>query len=503
MKIKRLFVLLLASIGAVTAYGQVSDLEKLKQEGSDLMHMNKYHEAMTKFNEVLKVSPNEQEAMYEKAYCLMMLKANREAKEILEESIKIKDRQYSFLLEYIMLGNIYSEEGRQLEAIEYYEKAIPLLEPVSNLMAARLYHNLSNELFGLSAENREKRKDWELEALNYAYMAIKYYPVHSNGYYIIGNLLSNQKAYYQALTFYLASALFSGKGTADIEDDLATWKSMGLILECGDESVMAFNIVNEMMQKKPSEYGILYDVFSSVFSGAMKHSNETPLPVAYSQYTWDHSLIPFLAELSRKGLLECFCHLAMVNSRKYGIANEKWLEKNDDKCKELNKYINDTKIFDDNLDMGFRPEPFDFKTAEEAHKHITDVMGCCRYYFNHFLLNDSKIEDVKKYIASWRAVSYDVKIKSGPAEEKIFARYPELQTFYNTACIFYTLSGTETDFSLKTYTCGLHAIAWAYPLLKKERKIATDEELERLCELYSNDKEGFEKYAEESYGSVR
>jgi hypothetical protein len=39
--------------------------------------------------------------------------------------------------------------------------------------------------------------------------------------------------------------------------------------------------------------------------------------------------------------------------------------------------------------------------------------------------------------------------------------------------------------------------------LKKERKIATDEELERLCELYSNDKEGFEKYAEESYGSVR
>ena len=442
MKIKRLFVLLLASIGAVTAYGQVSDLEKLKQEGSDLMHMNKYHEAMTKFNEVLKVSPNEQEAMYEKAYCLMMLKANREAKEILEESIKIKDRQYSFLQEYIMLGNIYSEEGRQLEAIEYYEKAIPLLEPVSNLMAARLYHNLSNELFGLSAENREKRKDWELEALNYAYMAIKYYPVHSNGYYIIGNLLSNQKAYYQALTFYLASALFSGKGTVDIEDDLATWKSMGLILECGDESVMAFNIVNEMMQKKPSEYGILYDVFSSVFSGAMKHSNETPLPVAYSQYTCDHSLIPFLAELSRKGLLECFCHLAMVNSRKYGIANEKWLEKNDDKCKELNKYINDTKIFDDNLDMGFIPEPFDFKTAEEAHKHITDVMGCCRYYFNHFLLNDPKIEDVKKYIASWRAVSSDVKIKSGPAEEKIFARYPELQTFYNTACIFYTLSGT-------------------------------------------------------------
>jgi tetratricopeptide (TPR) repeat protein len=292
---------------------------------------------LTKFNEVLNVSPNEQEAMYEKAFCLSKLKANREAKEILEESIKIKDRPYSLLHEYNLLGNLYSDEGRQLEAIECYEKAIPLLEPGSNVIAAKLYHNISNELFGLSAENREKRKDWDMEALNYAGMAIKHLPIHSNAYYIVGNILSTKKAYYQALSFYVISALFSGKGTADIEDDLATWQSMGLVLECGDETVMAFNIVNELMQKKPSEYGKLYDVFSAVFSGAMKHSNETPLPVAYSGDTWEQSLLPFLAELSRKGLLECFCHLAMVNSRKYGMANEKWLEKNDDKCKELNK----------------------------------------------------------------------------------------------------------------------------------------------------------------------
>ena len=502
MKIKRLFGLLLASIGAVSAYGQVSDLEKLKQEGRDLIHMEKYHEALTKFNEVLNVSPNEQEAMYEQAFCLSKLKANREAKEILEESIKIKDRPYSLLHEYNLLGNLYSDEGRQLEAIECYEKAIPLLEPGSNVIAAKLYHNISNELFGLSAENREKRKDWNMEALNYAGMAIKHLPIHSNAYYIVGNILSTKKAYYQALSFYVISALFSGKGTADIEDDLATWKSMGLILECGDETVMAFNIVNELMQKKPSEYGKLYDVFSAVFSGAMKHSNETPLPVAYSGDTWEQSLLPFLAELSRKGLLECFCHLAMVNSRKYGMANEKWLEKNDDKCKELNKYINDTKIFDDNLDMGFIPEPFDFKTAEEAHKHITDAMGCCRYYVSHFL-NDPKMEEAKKYIASWSAVSSDVKIKTGPAEEKIFSRHPELQTFYNAACISYALSRKESEFSTKAYSCGLYVIAWAYPLLKKEKNIATDDELERLCELYNNDKEGFEKYAEENYSRIR
>ena len=105
MKIKRLFGLLLASIGAVSAYGQVSDLEKLKQEGRDLIHMEKYHEALTKFNEVLNVSPNEQEAMYEKAFCLSKLKANREAKEILEESIKIKDRPYSLLHEYCITNN--------------------------------------------------------------------------------------------------------------------------------------------------------------------------------------------------------------------------------------------------------------------------------------------------------------------------------------------------------------------------------------------------------------
>jgi hypothetical protein len=113
------------------------------------------------------------------------------------------------------------------------------------------------------------------------------------------------------------------------------------------------------------------------------------------------------------------------------------------------------------------------------------------------------MEEAKKYIASWSAVSSDVKIKTGPAEEKIFSRHPELQTFYNAACISYALSRKESEFSKKAYSCGLYVIAWAYPLLKKEKNIATDDELERLCELYNNDKEGFEKYAEENYSRIR
>ena len=112
--------MLIASIWAVSAYGQVSDLEKLKQEGRDLFDMEKYHEALTKFNEVLKISPNEQEALY--------------------------------------------------------EKAATFLNSASNTIQAKVYYNLADQLFSLSAENREKRKDWEDEALRYSHLAISCSP---------------------------------------------------------------------------------------------------------------------------------------------------------------------------------------------------------------------------------------------------------------------------------------------------------------------------------------
>lgn len=396
MKIKRLFGLLLASIGAVSAYGQVSDLEKLKQEGRDLFDMEKYHEALTKFNEILKVSPNEQEAMYEKAYCLSKLKANREAKEILEESIKIKDRPYSLLNEYNLLGMLYSDEGRQLEAIDCYEKAATFLDSASNTIQAKVYYNLADQLFSLSAENREQRKDWEDEALRYSHLAISCSPNCGPAYYIVGNIISNMGAFHQALSAYLMFALYNSDAPRYIEDDLATWKSMGLKMESGDRSIITFNIVKELMQNKPSEYGKLYDIFSAAFEVAMNDSTDIPIPVSYSYDIWGQSIFPLIAELSRKGLLECFLHLTLANTRndKGVMANDQWLMEHEEKYKELGNYLSELRIFNSDLRMGFIPEPFDFKTAEEAHKHITDVMGCCQYYIEH-LSDDPKMGEAR------------------------------------------------------------------------------------------------------------
>lgn len=205
MKIKRLFGLLIASIWAVSAHGQVSDLEKLKQEGRDLFDMEKYHEALTKFNEVLKISPNEQEALYEKAYCLSKLNANREATEIIEGSIKRGEGKYSLLNEYNLLGMLYSDEGRQLEAIDCYEKAATFLNSASNTIQAKVYYNLADQLFSLSAENREKRKNWEDEALRYSHLAISCSPNCGPAYYIVGNIISNMGAFHQALSAYLVT----------------------------------------------------------------------------------------------------------------------------------------------------------------------------------------------------------------------------------------------------------------------------------------------------------
>ena len=74
----------------------------------------------------------------------------------------------SLLNEYNLLGMLYSDEGRQLEAIDCYEKAATFLDSASNTIQAKVYYNLADQLFSLSAENREKRKDWEDEALRYS-----------------------------------------------------------------------------------------------------------------------------------------------------------------------------------------------------------------------------------------------------------------------------------------------------------------------------------------------
>lgn len=503
MKIKRLFGLLIASIWAVSAHGQVSDLEKLKQEGRDLFDMEKYHEALTKFNEVLKISPNEQEALYEKAYCLSKLNANREATEIIEGSIKRGEGKYSLLNEYNLLGMLYSDEGRQLEAIDCYEKAATFLNSASNTIQAKVYYNLADQLFSLSAENREKRKDWEDEALRYSHLAISCSPNCGPAYYIVGNIISNMGAFHQALSAYLMYALYNSDAPRYIEDDLATWKSMGLKMESGDRSIITFNIVKELMQNKPSEYGKLYDIFSAAFEVSMNDSTDIPIPVSYSYDIWGQSIFPLIAELSRKGLLECFLHLTLANTRndKGVMANDQWLMEHEEKYKELGNYLSELRIFNSNLRMGFIPEPFDFKTAEEAHKHITDVMGCCQYYIEH-LSDDPKMGEARKYITSWSAVASDVNIKIGPTEAKLFSRHPEFQAYYHAACLFYALMHNEKTFTKNAYTGGLYVIIGVYNRLKELKRIANDEELEKLCDISKNDKDSFNKYVEENYNKI-
>jgi hypothetical protein len=278
---------------------------------------------------------------------------------------------------------------------------------------------------------------------------------------------------------------------------------MGLKMESGDRSIITFNIVKELMQNKPSEYGKLYDIFSAAFEVSMNDSTDIPIPVSYSYDIWGQSIFPLIAELSRKGLLECFLHLTLANTRndKGVMANDQWLMEHEEKYKELGNYLSELRIFNSDLRMGFIPEPFDFKTAEEAHKHITDVMGCCQYYIEH-LSDDPKMGEVRKYITSWSAVASDVNIKIGPTEAKLFSRHPEFQAYYHAACLFYALMHNEKTFTKDAYTGGLYVIIGVYNRLKELKRIANDEELEKLCDISKNDKDSFNKYVEENYNKI-
>ena len=90
MRQKRILLLLVMICTIVFAYGQDADEKKerasaLCKEGMALHDQGKFEEAIRKFDEGLKILPYNATLIYDKAYSLVAMGKNAEAKKLLEK----------------------------------------------------------------------------------------------------------------------------------------------------------------------------------------------------------------------------------------------------------------------------------------------------------------------------------------------------------------------------------------------------------------------------------
>ena len=485
----------------VFAYGQETDeksekADALCKEGVALHDEGKYEEAIKKYDEALKVKPDYYLAMAEKAYSLYSMDKKSDAKKIIEKIIKKQPTDFDISHTYLMYANILDDEGDQLKALEIYGKALEAVDPTNLDGIQQIVYNRAVVLSKLTDENKKKVENWEDDMLFSLDRSLRLMPYHPRSLLLMGNAMEEHKHYLNALCCYAAFAMSADDAADLLVPVLTAWKDKELTPGSGPRTTNSLNRVKEILTKEPSEYGILYDLFSEALPVACPDTLGMPVPVNYAADIFEDAYAPFFAELHRKGLLECFFHEAMKNANKQYISNANWLVEHKSEVDRLYATIKETKLFWENLKHGFARDSIDFATPEETSKHIYDVMGCCRFVLTR--VSDAKsMPDAVRYLTQWVTLSPDVHLMIGENVAKWAQANPHYLAVYLAGCTFYALSSHTKTWDKQTFAEGVYNVIKTYSYDKEKNGV--NEDLEAIVKMYQADDDSYKNFIEENY----
>lgn len=496
----RLFIVLVMLLSMiVTAFGQESDdkyavANRLLKEGLSLHDKGQYDDAIKKYDEVLKLKSDFYPVMSEKALSLYALNKKSEAKKLLEKLMKKAPKDFDFSHAYLLYANIMDEEGDQLKALETYDKAMEDVDVSNTDLVQQIWYNKAVVLYKLTDENKKKVPEWEDDLANCLIESLRLKPYHARSLSTMGAMMEKYGNYLNAFCCYAIFAMATDGAADMIEPQLLAWKDMELTPKTGPRTTKTLNKVKEVLKKEPSEYGRLYDLFSEVLPLACPDSLKSPVPVNYAGDIFEDGYCPFFAELQRSGLLECFCHSVMKNSKSKYISNADWLSRHKDEEKRFQELFSELPVFATGIESGFVPDSVVVNTAEEAHEHNLDAMFCCRYYLRHFS-TDEYMDDAARFITQWSMASPDVTIKIGEPE-KIFLDKPVLLVSYLAGSSFAALTSRGLT-PVEIYKSGISEVLTRYSLEKET--IGQTEELDNFLKSCLDDGESFWKTVEENF----
>ena len=501
MRQKRILLLLVMIFTMSFAYGQDTDEKTEKanalcKEGMALHDQGKFEEAIRKFDEGLKILPYNATLIYDKAYSLVAMGKNAEAKKLLEKLFKKGNTDEDVSMPYVFYANLLDDDGEAMQALEVYDKALEYVSPLDVTTIQLINYNKALTLYNLKDEDKAKIENWNQQIFNHLDNSIECNPTHPGSLYLYGRIMADEGAYYNAIACFGINTLLIGKKVGTLETALKEWENKNISPDSGPLTTLSLNKVKEVLKSEPSEYGRLYDIFTTVIPAICCDTLGTPVPFSYAYNLANDGIMPFFSELKRQGLLECFFHVAMKNAKVQYISNADWLTTNKSEEERLWNTIGGLEVFKKDLKYGYVPDSVVFRTAEDAHQHNVDAMAACKFYMTHTI--DSKgMPNVKKYIVAWSVASPDVHINIGTQVADWTKTNVDYLAAYLAGCSYYALTSHQKEWNKETFARGVYEVLKSYESNKDV--LGKNENLDKLLELYQSEGDGYQKFIEENY----
>ena len=321
--------------------------KQLINEGIELHDLQKYDEAIKKYEQVLKENPNNDLALYEMALSYYNKKDMPKAVETAYKLIQYKSNLG--VLGYGLIANVLDDSGKPKEAIEIYQKAIKQLKG-----DAEFQHHLSSLYYNLGITYyRQKQYKEAREASKTAVELNFNYPSPN---YLLAVIYHGTK--------YKVPALLAAARLISLEINTQRSKqSVDIFLNIlsaakKDEKTGNINIILDFdAPKDEGDFGI-YDLFlgtlTVVKSDEDKNKTENEIfaeavDTLIALLAEDKKLkstfvgktyIPFMVEMKKQGFSKTFAYLVLQqNGNKEAL---KWLVENE---QQNIKFINWAKSY--------------------------------------------------------------------------------------------------------------------------------------------------------------
>jgi tetratricopeptide (TPR) repeat protein len=313
--------------------GSVSDLIK---EGVQLNDQGKYAEAIDKYNEALKIDPENAQANYEIAFSMVLSGKGNDGVPYVEKAIKTTNSLQLKAACYDMLGSIYDQNHQTAKAIEAYKNGIQV-----NPKYQRLYYNL-----GLTYFRNKQFAEAEVNAIE----AIKLDPKHGSSLRMYALVTFHQNKRVNALMGFCSFLLLNpqspqaAEGFSNIQHILqggvlkdGNGRNTIILSPKGNQENAAMNLAISMsvvsgQNKKLKGMDLLEYELKSIFTIAGESAKKDTDKTFFDKFFAD-----YFYKLAKSDNMPAFTRMVSLSANKE--ANSKWMSDNDQLVKQLDNWV--------------------------------------------------------------------------------------------------------------------------------------------------------------------
>lgn len=333
---KTLFIVAISGISLSTKAQDNSSVPDLIKQGVQLNDQGNYAGAIEKYNEALKIDPDNAQASYEMAFSLFASGKSDEAVSYVEKAIKVSTNSSLIAASYDLLGSIYDQEHKSDQAIEAYKKGIAV-----NPKYQRLYYNL-----GIAQFRNKQFAEAEASAIE----AIKLDPKHASSQRMYALVTFHQNKRVNALMAFCNFLMLEPQGprSAEAYNNIqhilqggvlkdASGRNTIIISPKGDQGNETLNLSISMtvlsaQKNKLTGMDLLEYEFKHIFMIAGELT-EKKTDIGF----FEKFYVDYFYKLAQSNNMPAFTRLisASSNNDEYN----KWMSDNGQLVKELNNWI--------------------------------------------------------------------------------------------------------------------------------------------------------------------